>query len=412
MDSVKTQYGQVLLVDAGGFFPEQSDEVYQNTAWFMMDAMRLLGTDASAISDKELRFGKGFLLANVKRSGLPVVCANLWDKQTKKSLVAPFLIKKVGTVKVGIFGLMSDKVDVGPSRDSLTVEEPTAAAKRTVDAMRKQGATVIVLLSQLGKVESEDLVTAVDGIDAVMVGRNVPLLQKGRMIKNTVACYGGEQGQYIGRTIITLDAARKMASGENDTFLLGPEVGEKPEVLSLVKSFEDAFNETLRKEEKKKAATQSATPEGGEPEAAVDHYMGAEVCARCHTAEMAQYKTTAHSRAWETLVDLKKDATPECVSCHVLGYKQAGGFKTGEDAARLADVQCESCHGMGTQHEAYPTAARRITEATCVGCHNPSNSPTFSFELYKSHVVHQAVANLQPLPVNPNKKMMKGADGH
>ena len=101
MDSVKTQYGQVLLVDAGGFFPEQTDEVYQNTAWFMMDVMRLLGTDAAGISDKELRFGKGFLLANVKRSGLPVVCANLWDKQTKtipiSATFAPKIVIKGGT---------------------------------------------------------------------------------------------------------------------------------------------------------------------------------------------------------------------------------------------------------------------------------------------------------------------------
>ncbi|MEO5988104.1 MAG: multiheme c-type cytochrome [Candidatus Eisenbacteria bacterium] len=411
MDSVRAQYSQVLVVDAGGFFPEQNDAIYQNPAWFMLQAMKLLGTDASGMSDKELRFGKGFLVANARSSGLQLVCANLWDKQTKKTLVAPSIIKKVGTVKVGIFGLTSDKVDMGPARDSVTVEEPTAAARRTIASLRKQGATVIVLLSQLGKVESEDLVTAVDGIDVVVVGRNVPLLQKGRMIKNTVACYGGEQGQYIGRTIVTLDAARKMATGENDTYILGPEVGEKPEILTLVKSFEDAFNEKLRQEEKKKAAAQSANPEAGEAEASVDHYMGAEVCGRCHQAEMAQYKTTSHARAWETLVEAKKDANPECITCHVVGYKQAGGFKTGDDATRLADVQCENCHGMGTQHEAFPTAARRITEATCVTCHNPSNSPTFSFAVYQPHILHKVPANMPPLPVNPNKKMM-GTGGH
>jgi len=89
------------------------------------------------------------------------------------------VIKKVGTVTTGIFGLTSEKVDLGSSRDSLVVEDPTTAAKRTVDELHKKGATVIVLLSELGKVESEDLVTAVDGIDVVICGRNVPLLQKG-----------------------------------------------------------------------------------------------------------------------------------------------------------------------------------------------------------------------------------------
>ncbi len=390
-----------MLVDAGGFFPEQAD--YEDAAWFLMDGMKLLGTDAVGMGEKELRYGRSFLLANLKRTQLPMVCANITDKTTKKPLVAPWLVKKVGAVKVGVFGLMSDKVDTGPSRDSLAVSEPTAAATKAVAALKKQGATVIVLLSQLGKVESEDLVTAVDGIDAVIVGRNVPLLQKGRMIKNTVACYGGEQGQYLGRTLLTLSPARKMVSGENETFILGPEVGEKAEILALVKSFEDSFNDKLRKIEKERVAKQAA---GSSSESGLeaDHFLGAEVCGRCHTSEMAQWKTTSHARAWETLVDNKVDARPDCIPCHVVGYQQAGGWKTADDAAKLGDVQCENCHGMGTEHDSYPTQARRITAETCMTCHNSTTSPSFDFAIYQPHVVHSPVANLPPLPVNPNKK--------
>lgn len=390
-----------MLVDAGGFFPEQAD--YEDAAWFLMDGMMLLHTDAVGMGEKELRYGKSFLLSHLKRSKLPMVCANVTDRYTKKPLVPPYLVKKVGTVKVGVFGLMSDKVDTGPSRDSIVVEEPTAAATRAVAALKKQGATVIVLLSQLGKVESEDVVTAVDGIDVVIVGRNVPLLQKGRMIKNTIACYGGEQGQNLGRTAVTLNAQRRMASAENETFVLGPEVGENPEILALVKSFEDSFNDKLRKKEKERAAEQAAAQTGKEGLDA-DHFLGAEVCGRCHVSEMAQWKTTSHAKAWETLVDNKVDSRPDCIPCHVVGYQQAGGFKTGDDAARLGDVQCENCHGMGTQHDAYPTQARRITAETCLVCHNSTTSPSFDFAVYQPHIVHTPVANLPPLPVNPNKK--------
>ena len=152
---MKTQYGQVLLVDNAGFFPELED--YQDVAWFLMDADKLLGIDAVGVSEKELKWGRSFLLANYKRTQVPLVCANLYDKATKKTLVPPYVIKKVGTVTVGVFGLTSDKVDLGLSRDSLTVEDPSAAAKRTVEEIRKKGATVVVLLSALGKVEAEDL---------------------------------------------------------------------------------------------------------------------------------------------------------------------------------------------------------------------------------------------------------------
>lgn len=403
MDSIRASYGQVLVVDDGGFFPE--DDLHQDVAWFLMDAMKVMNTDAVGLSEKELRFSAAYLRAQLKRTQLPVVCANLFDAKTKKPFTSPWLIKQVGGVKVGIFGLISNTADLGRSKDSLNVEEPSVAAKRTVSALRKKGATVVVLLSQLGKVESEDLVTAVEGIDVVIVGRNTPLLQKGRMVKNTVACYGGEQGQYVGRTLVTLDAQKKMGTGDNETFILGPEIPDKKEVAALVKGFEDSFNEKLRKQEKERAAQQQAQPAAGSP----DHYLGGEVCARCHPAEASQWKGTKHAQAWQTLVDAKKDATPECIGCHVVGYNQAGGYKDGATTPALVNVQCESCHGMGTQHEAFGAQPRKVTEQTCRTCHTQQTSPEFSFALFEPHINHKGEGTKQPLPVSPMKgKAMSG----
>ena len=396
-------------MDNGGFFPEQGDSLYRDKAWFLMDGMVLLGTDAVGMSERELKYGRSWLLAQLKRSKLPMTCANVWDNGTKKTLLPQYMIVKRGAVNVGVFALTSDKVDLGPSRDSLTLEEPAKAAARVVAEMRKKGATVVVLLSQLGKVESEDLVTSVDGIDVVIAGRNVPVLQKGRMIKNTVACYGGEKGQNIGRTIVTLDASKKMQTGENDVFVLGPDVTEKPELLIMVKSFNDAFNDKMRKLEKERAA-KAAVQTGGEGQGqkpSVDHYVGTEVCQRCHQPEYEQWKTTSHALAWETLVTVKKESTPDCIPCHVVGYQQPGGFKTGDDAAKLADVQCENCHGMGTTHEAMPTQAQKVTEATCRTCHTASTSPAFDFALFQPHILHKVPAVLPKLPPNPAKEKMK-----
>ena len=209
--------------------------------------MKLLGTDAVGVGERDLKYGLAWLKGQQKRTGLNLVSANLLDKKTGKPVFAPYTIKKVGNVKVGIFGLISDKVDLGPARDSLTAQDPLVAAKKAIADLRKNGATVIVLLSQLGKVESEDLVTAVPGVDALITGRNIPLIQKGRLIKSTVVAYGGEQGQYLGRTMMTVDSKGKPLSGENDMFILSPEVGEKPDMQQLVKSFEDAFNEKMRR---------------------------------------------------------------------------------------------------------------------------------------------------------------------
>jgi len=411
---MKTQYGQVLLVDNGGFFPEAADSLYREKAWFLMDGMVVLGTDAVGLSEKELKYGRSWLMGQLRRSRLPMTCANVWDKAGKKTLLPPYLIVKKGGVNVGVFALTSDKVDLGPSRDSLVVEEPAAAAARIVPELRKKGATVVVLLSQLGKVESEDLVSSVDGIDVVIAGRNIPVLQKGRMIKNTVACYGGEKGQNIGRTIVTLDAGKKMQTGENDVFVLGPEILEKPEVLQMVKAFNDAFNDKMRKLEKERAA-KAALETGGEGQGqkpSADHFVGTEICQRCHVPEYQQWLSTSHAKAWQTLVDNKKESTPDCVPCHVVGYQQPGGFRTADDAGKLGNVQCENCHGMGTQHEAMPTQPQQVTEATCRTCHNATTSPTFDFAVYQPHIVHRTPANMPPLPPNPAKDKMKSGAMH
>jgi len=344
--------------------------------------MKMLDVGAVGCSEKELRFGAGFLTANVKRSKLDLVCANLYAKNTKKTLLTPWVVKTVGNVKVGAFSVMSDKVDLGPARDSLYVEEPTAAARRAVKELRAKGATVVVALSQLGKVESEDLASAVDGIDVVIAGHNVPVVNKGRQVKSTMVCYGGEQGQNMGRTIVTLDPKGHATSMENEVFTLLPEVGEKADIAKIVKDFEDGFNERMRKEEKEKAAQQANTQQ------TQDRYLGSEVCIKCHTEQADQWKSTPHSHAFQALLDAKKDATPECVPCHVVGYKLPGGYISQNETPHLRNVQCENCHGMGTEHEAFAKNARPVTEQTCVQCHQGTNDPEWNFAAKFPKVVH------------------------
>ena len=243
-DSMKVEYGQILLVDAGGFAPDHG--THSEPQSFLMEAMPRIGTDAVGVGDRDLRFGLAFLREEMKRTQCPLTSANLIEKKTGRPALPASIVKTVGTVKVGVFSVMSDQMELGPAGDSLLVEAPPVTAARMVADLRKKGATVIVMLSQLGKIETEDLVAAVDGIDVAIAGRNVPMLQKGRLIKSTTAVYGGEQGHYLGRTIVSLNAAHKPTGTESEVFMLGPEVGDEPQVAKLVKTFEDGFNEKTK----------------------------------------------------------------------------------------------------------------------------------------------------------------------
>jgi hypothetical protein len=396
---VKAGYGQVLVVDDGGYFPEEDNR--RDAAWFLMDAMKTLGIDAVNVGDRDLRFGRAFLEQHVKKSGLPVVSANLLDKKTHRTVFNPFIVKRVGTVTVGVFGLMSDKGDLGPGKDSLAVDDPMTAARKTVLDMKRKGAQVIVLLSHLGKIEGEDLVTGVEGIDAVVMGRNVAISQRGRMVKNTVACYSGEQGQYLCRTELTLDDKRHMTTGEAEAVLLGPEIPDRPEIASLVKAFEDGLTEKNRKLEMEQVAKQKSQVADN----STSHYIGQELCIRCHSKEADAWKTTSHSQAWNTLQIVKKDGDPECVSCHSLGYQKPGGFATFATTPTLVNVQCEDCHGIGTEHDAFVAAPRAIDTATCTKCHDKERDPEFNFATRMAAIAH---SNLSGETLNNRKVKAPG----
>jgi hypothetical protein len=407
-DSLRREFGQMVIVDCGGWFPEGGDD-YMEVAGFQADELARSGADAVGVGPRELRYGLGFLNAVLAHSHVPAVSANLVERRTGKLLLPAYRIVKAGGVSVGIFSVMSMHAELGPARDSLQVTDPLEAAHRTVAEMRARGATVIVLLANLGKVEAEDLVTSIDGIDALIAGWNVPLLSSGRRVGTTVVNYGGEQGHYVGVTLLALGSGGRVTSGDNMTYVLGPEVPEKAEVLARVKAFEDAFNEHERAHQRERAAASAAA--AGEASETPSHFVGAEVCGRCHAKEYAQWRTTAHSRAWQTLVDQKKESTPDCVTCHVVGHQQPGGFATAADAEKLGNVQCENCHGMGTEHDSWPGRHTPVPEATCRGCHTEVSSPLFQFDVFRPHIVHDVPAVLPPLPPRPKTSPMLGS-GH
>jgi len=93
------------------------------------------------------------------------------------------------------------------------------------------------------------------------------------------------------------------------------------------------------------------------------------------------------------------------VTCHVTGYKQAGGYPAADSTknASLAAVGCEACHGAGSKHMAVPMsdkegrkkATSTPTVETCKKCHTDAISPKFDFAVM-SKKVHPVAAAAAP----------------
>jgi hypothetical protein len=97
-------------------------------------------------------------------------------------------------------------------------------------------------------------------------------------------------------------------------------------------------------------------------------YVGSAECSRCHESEYAVWKKSPHANAFNHLVAAKNPSLrqfdPECIACHVTGFRYQTGYgdppndaspaKVQKLELALRDVGCESCHGPASMHANNP----------------------------------------------------------
>ncbi len=135
-------------------------------------------------------------------------------------------------------------------------------------------------------------------------------------------------------------------------------------------------------------------------------YVGAKVCATCHDGENMGHQTalwlsTRHARAYVSLatpearaiaaisgVPIEPQKSPLCLGCHATG-SDAEGWERDETFSIRDGVQCEKCHGPGSEHVDSWSAANepkadnkiRLTSpvgSDCMKCHKDKPSHTRS----------------------------------
>lgn len=121
------------------------------------------------------------------------------------------------------------------------------------------------------------------------------------------------------------------------------------------------------------------------------YYKGAEACALCHNggsggSEYGTWKNSAHAGALGSLQAIGMGNNAACIPCHTVGYNGVGanaalnnGGYDEQAVPRLAGVQCENCHGPGSEHPTNdPTSVKLNVDASlCGSCHQDAHHPTY-----------------------------------
>ncbi|HEX6240649.1 MAG TPA: multiheme c-type cytochrome [Polyangiales bacterium] len=351
----------------------------------------------------------------------------------------------VGGVKVGVLGLVAPDPALRLPDGAALQEALADVAKSQAEALRAQGARVVVALLSGDRRAARSL--AGKGVDVVVMGgldQELPLPPA--VHDGTIAVHAGRQGQRLVQLDLELDGqgephdeggwarseaqrdlrtkaqelGAKLKAWEHDKSVakqdlevqrarlaeLERELSNAPapsyegrwftaEVQELVPEVTgdgaiaaqlDAYDRRVNDHNRVALADRKPLPA---PEGSA-HYAGSDSCRTCHESAYTWWRKTKHGNAYATLEKVHKEFNLSCVGCHVTGYNEPGG-STVTHVQNLKDVGCETCHGPGSLHNAEPDkpnlVARDTPEKVCVSCHTHEHSDRFVYDAFKTLIV-------------------------
>jgi 5'-nucleotidase len=236
---LKAKYPDLLLLDSGGFFAGGlADQYTQNTQIDLersrvnLKAMEMMGYDAVSVADPEFNFGRAALEESIARTKFPFISANI-----ESDKILPFILKKTGSRKVGITALtaMSSMQKAG----GLKFIAPKPALKKAVAELKKKGAEVIILLSNLAEAEEADLLKdnpEIDVLISTLRGKPEPSEKIGPVLVLSPAW----QARRLGKATLNLQG-NKIVSSKAEKLRLSDQVAEDEEILKVLpRCFSDA----------------------------------------------------------------------------------------------------------------------------------------------------------------------------
>lgn len=225
---IRRQNPNTLLIDAG--------DVCQGTPYFNFyrgeveyKAMSAIGYDVGTLGNHEFDNGVDSLAAALKFANFDLVSANYDVKGTAlESRVKRYVVRTVGGVRVGLFGLGISPVGlITPANfKGVTYNDPVVAAREVVTTLReKERCTLVVGMSHLGyypqpkenEVGDSQVASQVDGIDFIASGHNHSFMEEPVSVKQpsgkeTIIFQVGKSGIYVGRVDFRVRRGRVVAS--------------------------------------------------------------------------------------------------------------------------------------------------------------------------------------------------------
>jgi len=345
-----------------------------------MKAYNLMGYDAFTPGDTDLSLGIDNLIKMSRLARFPFLAANLLDSQSSDPVFKPYIIKEIseaGEMKVGILGLISSRFSAGTEK--FKIADPTETAKKAVAALKPQ-CRVIVVLAHMEADEERTLADQVPGIDFIVNGHRTRAQEAPQIVNRTQIFAAGARGEFLGQA--DLFRQRKRLFSRYRLIPLKLDHPEKAEIKMMVTEFKGQLQSALQPPMMTELSNGGTSSSSSVVSASLS-FAGEKGCQTCHPREYEHWTTTAHARAYDTLIKKDKTSDPSCLACHTTGEGVAQNIKP-----RIENVQCEACHGLAKDHPDSRKDLEKVDEDDCRKCHNLTNSPQFDYEQYVQRILH------------------------
>jgi 5'-nucleotidase len=229
VNRIRARHPNVLLLDSG--------DIFQGTPYFNFfrgeiefEAMSAMGYDVATIGNHDFDNGVQGLAEMMPRASFDFVSANYEVSGSPlQPHVQPWLVKQIGGIRLGIFGLgiEFEGLVLESLHRGVRYEDPFTAARRSVSELRSRGCSMIICLSHLGYRYRRDapsdtrLAQEVDGIDLILGGHthtflDVPDVYEKPGGRRTLVSQVGWAGMRLGRVDVLLRPSEPSGSSSHE----------------------------------------------------------------------------------------------------------------------------------------------------------------------------------------------------
>jgi len=212
----------------------------------MIELMNKAGFDAMAPGNHDFNYGYDRLLELQKIAKFPILAANIVKADGTKDFKA-YVIKEIGGVKVGIFGLATPetKYKANPKyTEGVDFENPLESAKAMVKVLKNR-VDIIIALAHIGDDEdanpsSLEIAEKVDDIDLLVDGHSHSKYPEGVLVNGTLLVQAEDYLKNLGIVNIEVKGG-KIVKKEAKLFTKeeSKEIEADEEMAALVDGFKE-----------------------------------------------------------------------------------------------------------------------------------------------------------------------------